>query len=293
MQQAQQVIQAAQNDLREIQQRQTRISTYLDKAAQRNKEELQQGWATTRMRQNTNIGAAKPLLQQLQAVSPQAAQRLQNAVKAMQATVDSGEAQEFVTAESYSDLAGRMLRHTRAATRQRLPSRRQRRRRVAGDRYHGQPVIGGYIELQRDYRVNKRYREDILEEIRRSNLLEKHRHLLDAYLRRVYQMICLEEIRWNSPAAGTRCVRQVVGTGGMPAIEARQVCRRMRELLRTRLQQLVVEYRRRYNCGASKAQGTDRPTFISTYIEQVVDVCSKAQAARLRHETYLMYYEVM
>ena len=185
VQRAQQVIRAAQANLREMQQRQTRISTYLDKAAQRSTEDLQQGWAATRMRQNTNIAAAEPLLQQLQAVSPQAAQRLRNAVKAMQGTVDSGEAQEFIAAESHADLAGRLLRHTRAATRQRLPQRRPRRRRMAGDRYHGQPVIGGYIELQRDYRVNKRYREDILEEIRRSNLLERHRHLLDAYLRRV------------------------------------------------------------------------------------------------------------
>ena len=185
VQQAQQVLNTAREELRAMQQRQTRISTYLDKAAQRNTEELQQGWATTRMRQNTNISAAKPLVQQLQAVSPLAAQRLQNAVQAMQSTVGSGEAQEFVVAESHADLAGRLLRHTRAATRQRLPVRRPRRRKISGDRYHGQPVIGGYIELQRDYRVNKRYREDILEAIRHSNLLEKHRNLLDAYLRRV------------------------------------------------------------------------------------------------------------
>ena len=103
----------------------------------------------------------------------------------MQATVASGEEGEFIAAESHADLAGRLLRHTRAATRQRLPQRRQRRRRVAADSYHGQPVIGGYIELQRDYRVNRKYREDILEEMRRSNLLEKHRDLLDAYLRKV------------------------------------------------------------------------------------------------------------
>ncbi len=184
VQQAQQVLQAAQNDLRALQQRQTHISTYLDKAAQRQTEELQRGWAATRMRQNTNISTAKSLLQQLRAVSPLAAQRLQDAVQAMQGTVSNGEKQEFVAAESLSDLAGRLLRYTHAATQQRLPSRRQRRRRTAGDRYHGRPVIGGYIELQRDYRVNERYREDILEAIRRSDLLEKHRNLLDAYLRR-------------------------------------------------------------------------------------------------------------
>ena len=185
VQQAQQVLNTAREELRAMQQRQARISTYLDRAAQRGTEELQQGWATTRMRQNTNISAAESLVQQLQAISPLAAQRLQNAVKAMQGTVDSGEAQEFVMAESHADLAGRLLRHTRAATRQRLPVRRPRRRKISGDRYHGQPLIGGYIELQRDYRVNERYREDILEAIRRSNLLEKHRNLLDAYLRRV------------------------------------------------------------------------------------------------------------
>ena len=182
---AEEVLQKAQNDLREMQQRQTRISTYLDKSAQREKSELQQGWAATRMRQNTNIKAAQPLLQQLQEISPLAAARLQTAVKAMQAAVASGEEGEFIAAESHADLAGRLLRHTRAATRQRLPQRRQRRRRVTADRYHGQPIIGGYIELQRDYKVNRKYREDILEEMRRSNLLEKHRDLLDAYLRKV------------------------------------------------------------------------------------------------------------
>ena len=184
-QQAQQVLNNAQDKLKEMQQRQTAISTYLDKAAQRETAVLQRGWTTTRMRQNTNVKAAAPLVRRLQTVSPLAAVRLQSAVRAMQATVASGEQQEFVMAESHADLAGRLLRHTRTATRQRLPSRRQRRRRISGDRYHGRSVIGGYIELQRDYRVNRKYREDILEEIRRSNLLEKHRDLLDAYLRKV------------------------------------------------------------------------------------------------------------
>ena len=64
-QKTEQALQKAQNNLREMQQRQTRISTYLDKAAQREKAELQQGWAATRMRQNTNIKDAQPLLQQL------------------------------------------------------------------------------------------------------------------------------------------------------------------------------------------------------------------------------------
>lgn len=184
-QQAQQVISSARNLLQEMQQRQTRISTYLDKAMQRETEELQRGWPATRMQQKTNIKDAAPLLERLQTVSPLAVARLRSAVRAMRAAVTRGDAQQFAAAESHADLAGRLLRHARSATRNRLPMRRQRRRAVSGDRYHGQPIIGGYIELRHDYRVNEKYREDILEEIRGSNLLEKHRNLLDAYLRRV------------------------------------------------------------------------------------------------------------
>ena len=85
--------------------------------------------------------------------------------------------------------------------------------------------------------------------------------------------------------------RQVVAQGHA-AIEARQVCRRLRELLRARLQQLVAEYRSQYGAAQATRQALTDPRYLD-YIQQVVDVCSDAQAARIRHETYLKYYEVM
>lgn len=85
--------------------------------------------------------------------------------------------------------------------------------------------------------------------------------------------------------------RQVVAQGHT-AIEARQVCRRMRELLRARLQQLVAEYRHQYSAAQARRKALTDPRYLD-YIKQVVDVCSKAQVASIRHETYLMYYEVM
>ena len=87
-------------------------------------------------------------------------------------------------------------------------------------------------------------------------------------------------------------IRRRVVAQGYAAIEARQVCRRMRELLRARLQQLVAEYRRQYGAARARRKALTDPRYLD-YIKQVIDVCSKAQAARMRHETYLMYYEVM
>ena len=178
-------ITAAQNKLKKMQKRQGAISGYLDRALHRDKTELATGWPTQRMKQNTNLKEAKKLAASLANVTPVAAARLQGAIKAMQETVTHGNAEEFTVAESHSDLASRLLRHTQQATRNRSRMQRGRRRRTAGDRYYGQPIVGGTIELRRDYKVNKKYREDILEEIRDSKLLEKHGDLLDSYLRRI------------------------------------------------------------------------------------------------------------
>ena len=87
-------------------------------------------------------------------------------------------------------------------------------------------------------------------------------------------------------------MRRRVIEQGQAAIEARQVARRMRELLQARLQQLLSEHRKQGSVAQARRKALTDPRY-RDYIEQVVDVCSKAQAARIRHETYLMYYEVM
>lgn len=85
--------------------------------------------------------------------------------------------------------------------------------------------------------------------------------------------------------------RRIVAQGHA-ALEAQQVCRRMRELLRARLQQLVAEQRGEHGVARARRKALIDPRYLD-YVEQVIDVCSKAQAARIRHATYLMYYEVM
>ncbi len=86
-------------------------------------------------------------------------------------------------------------------------------------------------------------------------------------------------------------LRQQAAAQGYVASDAQQICRRMRELLRGRLQQLVDEYRRQHSAARAKRKALTDPRYLA-YIEQMVDVCSKAQAARIRYETYLSYYEV-
>ena len=175
----------ARNELRSMQKRQASISIYLDKADARSRKELTSGWTTTRMQQNTNIKQAKNMSNSLKQVSALAAARMQTALRAMQMVNTCGKKKDFTCAETQSDLAGRLLHQARSATRSQLAQRRGRRRQTGSEQYFGQPVISGRVELQRDYKVNRKYREDILEEIQDSKLLEKHRDLLDSYLRKI------------------------------------------------------------------------------------------------------------
>ena len=178
----QQLVAEAQNTLQELQKRQGQISRYLDKAQQRD-DELALGWGMTRLQQNSNIKQGWQLADQLRQISAVAAARLQGAVTAMRETLTHGDNQQFVDAESSSDLASRLLRDSRNATRQQL-NNRGRRRRLSGDRYYGQ-ALSGTVQLPRGYRVNDKYRQEVLEDINNSNLRQHHRQLLDNYLRRI------------------------------------------------------------------------------------------------------------
>lgn len=178
----QQLVAEAQNTLQELQKRQGQISRYLDKAQQRY-DELPLGWGMTRLQQNSNIKQGWQLADQLRQISAVAAARLQGAVTAMRETLTHGDNQQFVDAESSSDLASRLLRDSRNATRQQL-NNRGRRRRLSGDRYYGQ-ALSGTVQLPRGYRVNDKYRQQVLEDINNSKLRQHHRQLLDNYLRRI------------------------------------------------------------------------------------------------------------
>lgn len=180
----------ARNVMKELQRRQGTVSTKLDKAAERTQSELEQSWNAVRMDQNSNIKAAKELEGQLRALSPEAGERIKAASEAMEATVSSGNEGKYGEAETSSDIAGRLLQQADSAARQSQQENQQRgrRRRVSSDQYYGNQITGGDVDLRRNYQVNRRYREDVLNDIRdvkRQESSEEADTLLEDYLRRV------------------------------------------------------------------------------------------------------------
>lgn len=185
--QRQEGLASARNVIRELQKRQGEISTELDKADQRPKDQLDEQWPATRMKQNTNTRETKRLESQMRSLSPTAGERVKAASEAMEITNTNGTSGKYQMAESASDMAGRLLRQADSAAQQSQQKKRDRgrRRRVTGDNYYGQSVVGGDIEMKREYQVDRRYREDILEEIQTSSYDEDNRTLLENYLRHV------------------------------------------------------------------------------------------------------------
>ncbi|MFK7824529.1 MAG: hypothetical protein AB8G05_10245 [Oligoflexales bacterium] len=176
---------SAREQLRNLQKRQGKVSGDLDQAIARNSENLNERWPMTRLKQNTNIKETRRLEAQLRALSPKAGGRIHAAMEAMKLTVESGEHKDYVKSETYSDLAGRLLRKAEKESMKNHKRQSRRRRRVTGDRYYGQSVHGGDLEISRDYQVDKRYREDILEEIQGSEGSEENQRLLERYLRKI------------------------------------------------------------------------------------------------------------
>ena len=176
---------SARQQLRELQMRQGKISGDLDQAITQDSEILKDRWPMARLKQNTNIKETRKLEAQLRALSPKAGGRIHAAMEAMKLTIESGEHKDYVKSESYSDLAGRLLRKAEKDSMKTQKRQSRRRRRVTGDRYYGQSVHGGDLEISRDYQVDKRYREDILEEIQNSQGSEENQRLLERYLRQI------------------------------------------------------------------------------------------------------------
>jgi hypothetical protein len=185
--QRQEGLASARDVIKELQKRQGEISGELDKADQKTKEQLEEQWPSTRMKQNTNAKETKRLESQMRSLSPTAGERIEAAAKAMEMTNEAGDGANYQMAESASDMAGRMLRQADSAAQQSQQKKRDRgrRRRVTGDTYYGQSVVGGDVEMKREYQVDRRYREDILEEVQTSSYDEDNRILLENYLRQV------------------------------------------------------------------------------------------------------------
>ena len=177
----------ARNELKELQKNQGKISKELDKSGQRNNEELSTVWPKARSQQNSNLEETGKLEAKFRALSPRAGERLKAATRQMNSVLSAGNDRKFSQAESHSDLASRLLRQADSAAQQSQKQEqrsRGRRRRVSGDNYYGQPILGGDVEIRHDYQVDRRYREDILDEMRSTDP-NSESQLLDNYLRRV------------------------------------------------------------------------------------------------------------
>lgn len=185
--QRQEGLASARDQMRELQKRQGEISAELDHAGDRSPSELENEWPATRMKQNANTKDTRRVESQLRSLSPQANQRIQAAIQAMEGTAENGNSNNFAMAETNSDLAGRLLRQAESAASQSQQKRRSRgrRRQVTGDNYYGQSVVGGDIEIKREYQVDRRYREDILQEVQNTAVDDENRVLLETYLREV------------------------------------------------------------------------------------------------------------
>jgi hypothetical protein len=182
----QQGLSSARNVLRELQRRQGEVTKNLDRAELR-KDEVANNWPSTRMKQNSNAEQTRRLENQMRSVSPSAAMRIKAAVGSMSKVVDSGNNQSFSEAESASDLSARLLRQAERAAQQSRQKRqsRGRRRRVTGDNYYGQSIVGGDVEIKREYQVDRRYREDILNDVLSAPTENSDKALLENYLRQV------------------------------------------------------------------------------------------------------------
>lgn len=184
-QQRQKSLVSAQEELQALQKRQLQISSQLDHSTTRTKDDLQAQWPAARMQQNTNIKDAQRLESQLLALSPRSANRISAAVEAMKQTADSGNEGSYVKAESFSDLAGRLLRQANKAATQPERSRRGTRNRVTGDNYYGQAIVGGDLVIEHEYQVAPRYRQEVLDEILESGYEGEDRSVLNNFLRRI------------------------------------------------------------------------------------------------------------
>ncbi len=178
-------IASAKEELQELQKRQLEISTRLHHADTRPKDEMAQDWPVTRMHENTNIEDTKKLEEKLNALAPRSAERLRLAMESMKVTAESGDESNFVKAESLSDLAGRLLHQTSKMTEQEEQQKGKRERRSSGNNYYGQSIVGGDVETEHEYQVDPHYREEVLDEVLKSEYEGDNKAILNNFLKRI------------------------------------------------------------------------------------------------------------
>jgi hypothetical protein len=108
-QKRQQGIASAANELRELQKAQSQVSNRLDISGGVTPTEASESWPSTRAQENSTMAGTNSLEAKLRALSPQASQRIRAASEAMEQVIASGNDGQFEAAESYADIAGRLL----------------------------------------------------------------------------------------------------------------------------------------------------------------------------------------
>jgi len=101
--------------------------------------------------------------------------------------VEQGNNTKFYNAEALADTAGRLLRQSiKASQSQSTRGRRRRpRHRRGGDKYWGKNIYMGNLDLKKDYTVDKKYRQEIIDDIGEISEDDEHKSLLKNYLRRI------------------------------------------------------------------------------------------------------------
>lgn len=175
---------SAREELKKLQKRQLDISKKVHGSDTKDPEELEKEWPITRMHQNSNIEDAKKLEALLNILTPNSSERLNAAIEAMKFTVESGEAGEYSHAESFADLATRLL-HQASKMAQQEQGRRSRAYRRGSDQYYGHSIIGGDVEIKHEYRVDPKYREEVLDEVVDSDYEGENRRVLNNFLKKI------------------------------------------------------------------------------------------------------------
>lgn len=176
-------------DLKNLQRTQDEISSKLDNAQKRSKQ-IEDEWPSIRMQQNSNIQNSKSLESKIRAFVPQGYSRLKMAISSMETTVNYGNKKEFLISESAADTAARLLRDTSKDVHQKQKEsiRNRARKRTIGDKYYGGQIIGGDVNIFYQHKVDKKYREEILDDILNEMynadkmLLRDDKNLLENYL---------------------------------------------------------------------------------------------------------------
>ena len=69
------------------------------------------------------------------------------------------------------------------AQKQQEKASRGKRKRPSGDNYFGKSIDGGDIEIKRQYSVDPRYREQVLDDVQSELFQGTDQSVLDSYLR--------------------------------------------------------------------------------------------------------------